>query len=268
MATFHRRLPLAALAVAMLGASAVPAATPGASTAPPDAAAAQQPPGLSKAELQAIRAEARAAARHAGDTARFEVDRAIELALAEGIPFLPPSLAFVASEFGDPREIVKNAPYQAEAVIETTQVLQDGNRIVKKSTTLLARGYLRTHAPGAQERHGRDDLSVRPDRRAQLRHQRRGENRGARAARTLSARTARCAACAPGNSRTTGTSGTANTAGSGHIADHQARIGTQCCGHSRTHRDPQEWRCCNGQVRRHRSGRSRRAEARRRYFAR
>jgi hypothetical protein len=49
------------------------------------------------------------------------------------------SEAFVANEFGQPREIVKNAPYSAEAVTESIQVLPDGNRIVRKSTSLLAR---------------------------------------------------------------------------------------------------------------------------------
>jgi len=36
-------------------------------------------------------------------------------------------------------EFVKGAPYTATAVIETTQVLADGNRIVNKSVALLAR---------------------------------------------------------------------------------------------------------------------------------
>jgi len=50
-----------------------------------------------------------------------------------------PSAAFMAREFGNPREIVKNAPYTADAVTEFVQTLSDGNRIVKKSTTQLAR---------------------------------------------------------------------------------------------------------------------------------
>jgi hypothetical protein len=49
------------------------------------------------------------------------------------------NLAFIGSEFGPAREIVKNAPYTADAVSESIQVLQDGNRIVKRSTTRLAR---------------------------------------------------------------------------------------------------------------------------------
>lgn len=52
---------------------------------------------------------------------------------------LSASTAFIANEFGNPREIVKNAPYTAEAVTESIQVLPDGNRIVRKSTSLLAR---------------------------------------------------------------------------------------------------------------------------------
>ena len=62
-----------------------------------------------------------------------------------------PSFAFIAREFGSTREIVKNAPYQAEAVNEVVQTLSDGNRIVRRSSTLVARdGYGRTR----QERKG------------------------------------------------------------------------------------------------------------------
>jgi hypothetical protein len=56
-----------------------------------------------------------------------------------------PSYAFIAREFNSTREIVKNAPYQAEAVNEAIQTLADGNRIVRRSSTLVARdGYGRT----------------------------------------------------------------------------------------------------------------------------
>lgn len=41
------------------------------------------------------------------------------------------------SEFGGP--VVKNAPYQAEAVTETVQVLADGNRIVRRNSSTVAR---------------------------------------------------------------------------------------------------------------------------------
>jgi hypothetical protein len=59
--------------------------------------------------------------------------------LDEQLSRMPATAAFLANEFGPPREIVKNAPYTAEAVTESIQVLSDGNRIVRKSTTLLAR---------------------------------------------------------------------------------------------------------------------------------
>lgn len=53
--------------------------------------------------------------------------------------------AFIAREFGSTRDIVKNAPYQAEAVNESVQTLPDGNRIVRRSSTFVARdGYGRT----------------------------------------------------------------------------------------------------------------------------
>ena len=88
-----------------------------------------------------------AQARDAAERARGQV----LLALDEQFRSLEPSMAFIANEFGNPREVVKNAPYTAEAVTETIQVLPDGNRIVKKSTTLLARdGVGRTR----QERKG------------------------------------------------------------------------------------------------------------------
>ncbi len=59
--------------------------------------------------------------------------------LDEQLSGLSASTAFIAHEFGRPREIVKNAPYTAEAISESVQTLPDGNRIVRKSTTLLAR---------------------------------------------------------------------------------------------------------------------------------
>lgn len=59
--------------------------------------------------------------------------------LDEQLSGLSASTAFIANEFGRPREIVKNAPYTAEAISESVQTLPDGNRIVRKSATLLAR---------------------------------------------------------------------------------------------------------------------------------
>jgi len=99
-----------------------------------------------------------AAARERAEGARDEA--AVALAFADvdvDALMLEPSLAFVAGEFGNVREIVKNAPYQAEAINESIQVLPDGNRIVKRRTTLLARdGYGRTR----QERKGDGGGSV------------------------------------------------------------------------------------------------------------
>lgn len=60
-------------------------------------------------------------------------------------------LGFVSSELGG--RVVKGAPYSAEAINESVQVLADGNRIVRKTSTRLARdGEGRTR----QERVGSD----------------------------------------------------------------------------------------------------------------
>jgi hypothetical protein len=96
-------------------------------------------------DVAAIKAQAKALARQAMD------QQALTLARNDELLAFPPSMAFIANEFGNPREIVKNAPYTAEAITESIQVLPDSNRIVKKSTTLLARdGAGRTR----QERKG------------------------------------------------------------------------------------------------------------------
>ncbi len=50
------------------------------------------------------------------------------------------AMEFVRSEFGS-AATVKGAPYTAEAVTESVQVLQDGNRIVHKDSVTLARDY-------------------------------------------------------------------------------------------------------------------------------
>jgi hypothetical protein len=55
---------------------------------------------------------------------------------------LPPpedAFFFIAAEMSFDGELVKGAPYSAQAVTETTQTLSDGNRIVNKSTVLLYR---------------------------------------------------------------------------------------------------------------------------------
>ena len=44
---------------------------------------------------------------------------------------------FMAMEVGDGGKVVKDAPYSAEAVTETTQALADGNRISRRTATLL-----------------------------------------------------------------------------------------------------------------------------------
>jgi hypothetical protein len=95
------------------------------------------------AEIERITREAEAIAR---DATAFRFDL---LAQAGDLDIEfdadSPSFAFIAREFGSTREIVKNAPYQAEAVNEAIQTLADGNRIVRRTSTLVARdGYGRT----------------------------------------------------------------------------------------------------------------------------
>ena len=46
---------------------------------------------------------------------------------------------FVGAEFNNAGKTVKGAPYTAEAITETTRILSDGNRIVNKTTSKLAR---------------------------------------------------------------------------------------------------------------------------------
>lgn len=70
-------------------------------------------------------------------------DLPLDGALAAGGPLLAaaampwPQMNFVAGELGG--KTVKGAPYSAEAVSETVQVLADGNRIVRRNVTRLAR---------------------------------------------------------------------------------------------------------------------------------
>jgi hypothetical protein len=49
------------------------------------------------------------------------------------------TVEFLRSEFGPVGPVVKNAPYSAEATTENVQVLADGNRIVHKNMTQVAR---------------------------------------------------------------------------------------------------------------------------------
>ena len=48
-------------------------------------------------------------------------------------------VGFVSSEFAWRDGLVKGAPYSAEAITETTQILADGNRIVNKNSALVYR---------------------------------------------------------------------------------------------------------------------------------
>lgn len=49
------------------------------------------------------------------------------------------TFTFIAAEGGFGGKVVKGAPYSAEAVSENVQVLQDGNRIVRKNTSAIYR---------------------------------------------------------------------------------------------------------------------------------
>ena len=51
----------------------------------------------------------------------------------------PDNFVFIASEMNFDGKLVKGAPYSAQAVTETTQILSDGNRIVNKSTAAVYR---------------------------------------------------------------------------------------------------------------------------------
>lgn len=137
-----RTLPLALLAAGLAGlATAQSTRTP--IVIDPEAIAAQ------------AREAAREMSREAHEMQREIARRAREVAeQLRDLDFDAASLAFVVNEFGGRSEIVKNAPYTAEAVSESVQVLSDGNRIVRESRALLARdSFGRTRqekkAPGA-----------------------------------------------------------------------------------------------------------------------
>lgn len=51
----------------------------------------------------------------------------------------PHTMQFLSGEFEVAGKVVKNAPYTAEAFTESIQTLADGNRIVRKSSSALAR---------------------------------------------------------------------------------------------------------------------------------
>jgi hypothetical protein len=131
-------------------------------TAPAGAGTSPAPtPAPTRVQIETIAKEAHEAPREAATEARAQALQAAEMAEMTHVYaqvdidelMFEPSLAFVASEFGSAREIVKNAPYSAEAINETIQVLPDGNRIVKRRTTLLARdGYGRTRQEKKSDR--------------------------------------------------------------------------------------------------------------------
>jgi hypothetical protein len=67
---------------------------------------------------------------------KFEQDR-----IMQDHPPMPPEgdFVFFGSEMSFAGKLVKGAPYSAEAITESTQVLSDGNRIVNKSTSSVYR---------------------------------------------------------------------------------------------------------------------------------
>jgi len=147
MSTFFVRRPLAA-ALAALMVAAFGTAYAASDPSQRERAARESP---AMPDVDALKAQAREMAAQAKEMAKYFKDDAMLLALDEELMALPPSMAFFANDFGHAREIVKNAPYTAEAVTESIQLLPDGNRIVRKSSTLLARdGAGRTR----QERKG------------------------------------------------------------------------------------------------------------------
>jgi hypothetical protein len=54
-------------------------------------------------------------------------------------PMGPGDFAFVRGEFGIANQVVKGAPYTANAITELTRTLADGNRIQRTTTALVAR---------------------------------------------------------------------------------------------------------------------------------
>ncbi|MGI9165093.1 MAG: hypothetical protein ACR2G5_01665 [Pyrinomonadaceae bacterium] len=68
----------------------------------------------------------------------FERERVIQGPIGpEGPP--PHDFMFVASEMNFDGKLVKGAPYSAQALTETTQILSDGNRIINKSAASVYR---------------------------------------------------------------------------------------------------------------------------------
>jgi hypothetical protein len=121
-----------------------------AATAAPDVTA-QPPDPQNRADVERLVQKAQEYARIAEEHARVQVEVEREALAQLDFDLDYGNLAFIGSELGTTREIVKNAPYTADAVSETVQVLQDGNRIVKRTTTKLARD---TYGRTRQEKAG------------------------------------------------------------------------------------------------------------------
>jgi len=71
------------------------------------------------------------------------INTLVNAAFGQGEKTPPPPIAntfsFVNSEFAFDGKPIKGAPYSADAVTETTQVLSDGNRIINRSTAAVYR---------------------------------------------------------------------------------------------------------------------------------
>lgn len=71
-----------------------------------------------------------------------------DVLMLQGTPAAGQTVEFIRTELSYEGRTVKGAPYTAEAVNETVQVLADGNRIVRRNTTQVARdseGRTRRH---------------------------------------------------------------------------------------------------------------------------
>jgi hypothetical protein len=55
------------------------------------------------------------------------------------VAYAAPQIGFIHNEFSFDGEVVKDAPYSADAVTETIQTLGDGNRIVRNSSARVYR---------------------------------------------------------------------------------------------------------------------------------
>ena len=75
------------------------------------------------------------------ETAPDPRDMRIELERMQGpgVPPPPGDFLFMSTEMAVGGKVVKDAPYSAQAVSESTQTLSDGNRIVSKSTSAVYR---------------------------------------------------------------------------------------------------------------------------------